>query len=124
MRRCVSDSGFTLVEVLVALFIFSAASIALMTLSQDSISTVREVEDRYLARTIADSKMAEAVTDPARLQLGEQIGEMMQMGRTFTWVRTVLESGQPDVFAIRVEVLRAEDQYLMADVVTLRRRQK
>lgn len=116
------DDGFTLIEVLAALFVFSSAAIGLMTISQNSVKSVRDLEDRYIARTIADSKMAEIFTDPVQLQLGVIDGEITQMGRPFTWTLTVTESGQQGVYALRVDVMRNSDNLLLAEVFTIKRR--
>lgn len=118
------EAGFTLIEVLVALLVFSTAAISLLVLSRDSASTVRTLEDRYIARTIADSKMAETFTDTVQLPLGDQTGKVTQMDREFSWLLSVAESGRPGLDLIRVQVSRETDDLLLAETVVIRRRSR
>lgn len=124
MAKRSSQSGFTLVEVLVALIVFSAAAISLLAISRSSATSVKTLEDRYIARTIADSKMAETFTDVGQLQLGDQTGEIIQMDREFTWLLSIVESGRPGLDLIRVQVSRKSDGLLLAETVVVRQRNR
>lgn len=116
------QEGFTLIEVLVAMLVFSTAAIGLLSISRDSAQTVTLLEDKYIARTIADSMMADLFTDTARLPRGDLLGEAVQMDRTYSWLRTIAESNERDVDLIRVQVFRSSDQLLLAETVSVKAR--
>ena len=55
-----SQQGFTLVEVLVALGVFSIAAMSLAHLGNETLVGARHVDQRFLATVEADNLMAEA----------------------------------------------------------------
>lgn len=102
------QAGFTLVEVLAALAVFSLAALALMRLTGESVGTAARLEPRFAAGLVADAILAETLTDPKPLALGRDSGERVQLGRTYLWERTVREAPLDGLVDIAVDV-RAQD---------------
>lgn len=84
-----TDRGFTLAEVLVALVVFSTAAIGLAHLVTETTSGAGHSRRLALARIEADNRIVEAVTDPAVLQAGAMTGTSEQRGLGLAWTRRI-----------------------------------
>ncbi len=96
------DDGFTLIEVLAALTIFSVAIVGLIQLNTQSIKTVASLESKMLAGIIADNVIVEARRE--KLKLGETDGEETAKGRPFIWVQETTETEMENFYRIVVTV--------------------
>lgn len=115
------QDGFSLIEVIVALGILSTAALSLSTLARGSIAGVKQLESRYLARTIADAQLVDVFVQAAPLRIGISDGDAVQMGQHFTWQRTIAPTDQAGLFLIDVQVSEADTGTVMAQISTLRR---
>lgn len=109
VRRSEED-GFTLIEVLVALAIFSIAAISIVQLSGYAARTAILLQGRALGTIAADNAMVDAVIDLERGQLEEQT-EIVRVGdRQFDVRRSIQETPNPLVLQITImaEELDAE----------------
>jgi general secretion pathway protein I len=77
--------GFTLIEVVVALAVFSLAALALIRLSAFSVRTGGDVIAHELAWQVARNRAVEIVSDPAPPVLGESEGSETSGGQVFAW---------------------------------------
>ncbi len=87
MNRPAPADGFTLLEVLVALAIFSLAALTLLRMTGASLSQTADLDQRFERQVVAQNLAAEILTDPRAPSLGEARGSVENFGRTFTWVR-------------------------------------
>ena len=55
-----SDRGFTLVEVMAALMIFSVAIVGLVGVNNQGLRTVNAIEQKMIAGVVADNVIVEA----------------------------------------------------------------
>ena len=95
------EQGFTLIEMLVALAIFSIAALALMRLDIYAIAQTSAIADARLADIVARNEAALATTDPA-LTLGESRSTVTNGGSTFDVVRRITPT--PDRRLMRVDI--------------------
>jgi general secretion pathway protein I len=102
-RGC-TEHGFTLVEMLVALAIFSLAAMALLRLEGATLTTTALLQEQALAQTVARNLAVEALTDPEPPAFGATKGEAVNAGRKWRWVRVVGRSPEPRIQLIRIEV--------------------
>jgi len=110
--------GFTLVEILVALAIFSFAAIALLNLSGQNAASADLVERRLLASIVAENRAAEAMLGaPA---LGELTGEEELGGRTWAWRTLTTATQVPEILRTDVEVREGEDPQVAASLSVFR----
>lgn len=100
------DSGFTLIEVIAALMIFSVGIISLINMNTESIRTVNILEDRFVAGVVADNVLVEARQEQ-RLQLGGTEGQETSMGQEFAWEREISTTDMENFFKITVRVRHA-----------------
>jgi len=110
MSRAASDrageAGFSVVEALVALFVFAVAGVALVQLQAHSLRTFADVETRALGAILAQNALVEAVAAPAPPDLGLRDDQPELAGRH--WRRRVAVEATPDPAMRRVTVLVRE----------------
>ena len=99
-----AEHGFTLVEMLVALAIFSLAALALLRLEGATVSTTALLQEQALAQTVARNLAVEVLTDPRPPAYGATRGEAVNAGRKWLWIRVVGRSPEPRIQQIRIEV--------------------
>jgi general secretion pathway protein I len=115
-----AEHGFTLVEMLVALAIFSLAAMALLRLEGATVTTTALLQEQALAQTVARNLAVEALTDPEPPAFGATKGEAVNAGRKWRWVRVVGRSPEPRIQQIRIEV-RSDRGPEAANLILFRR---
>lgn len=80
-----TPNGFTLLEMMVALAVFSLAALALIRLQAYTIRTASEVERITLARIVAQNIATDILTDPAPPSLGTEQGSEVNGGVPWGW---------------------------------------
>ena len=102
------EAGFTLIEMIVALAIFSLAALALLRLGGATAANSARLQDRAVAQIVARNLAVETLTDPEPPAFGRVAGEAVNAGRRWTWARTTARSPEARVQQIEIEV-RATD---------------
>jgi general secretion pathway protein I len=115
-----NQRGFTLIEMLVALAVFSLAALALLRLEGATVSTTALLQEQALAQIVARNLAVEALTDPQPPAFGATRGEAVNAGRKWRWVRVVGRSPEPRIQQIRIEV-RSERGPESANLTLFRR---
>jgi len=105
-------SGFTLIEMLVALAVFSLAALALLNLSAENTRSASRVETRTLGGLVAENLAVETTIAPG-LSPGESVGQVDLAGRRWLWERTVVNTGVADL--MRVDIRVRDDEGLAAE---------
>lgn len=98
-----SQNGFTLIEVVVALAVFSLAALALIKLSAFSLRTGGDVIAHELAWQVARNRAVEIISDPAMPALGESQGSDANGGQLFAWKQVARQTGD-DRF-VRIDII-------------------
>ncbi|WP_017669828.1 type II secretion system minor pseudopilin GspI [Blastomonas sp. AAP53] len=95
-RSTSGQTGFSLLEMLVALAVFSIAALALIKLQGASLMQTAELDSRLYSEIMVRNLAVEALTDPNPPPLGDSQGSATNAGRNFTWRRTttVMEGGE------------------------------
>ncbi|HEY1145452.1 MAG TPA: type II secretion system minor pseudopilin GspI [Allosphingosinicella sp.] len=99
-----AEQGFTLIEMLVALAIFSLAALALLRLEGATVSNTARLQDQAIAEIVARNIAVETATDPAAPALGETSGETVNGGRAWRWRRTVALSPESRIQLVTIAV--------------------
>lgn len=97
------SNGFTLIEVVVALAIFSLAALALIRLSAFSLRTGGDVIGHELAWQVARNRAVELLSDPRPPVVGESRGTETNGGQTFAWRQTARQT--EDARFMRIDIL-------------------
>ena len=100
------EGGFTLVEVLASLVIFSVSILALTRGVTNGIRVTGDIETRTLASIVAENQLALATSDPQFLTdaTSTRTGESTQLDREFVWTATREATASPSLFEVVVEV--------------------
>jgi general secretion pathway protein I len=96
--------GFTLIEMLVALAIFSLAALALLRLGGATATNSARLNDQAIAMIVARNLAVEALTDPQPPALGTSAGEAVNAGRRWRWTRNVGRSPEARIQQIEIAV--------------------
>jgi len=98
------EEGFTLIEMLVALAIFSLAALALLRLGGASATNSARLESQAMAQIVARNIAVETLTDPAPPAFGTSQGFAVNGGRRWRWTRSVARSPEARLQQIEIGV--------------------
>ncbi len=82
-----AERGFTLIEMLVALSVFSLAALALIRLQAFTTNNAAELELRVVAQSVVRNRAVEILTDPRPPALGKQAGAVENGGWQWQWAQ-------------------------------------
>jgi general secretion pathway protein I len=108
--RCSSRSGFTLVEVLVALAIVAIALMSALRAAGEGTNNVGELRSRLLAGWVAENLLAEHRARLDWLPLGIQRGTSREGGLDFAWRQEVIATPNAAFRRVDVQVFATADE--------------
>ena len=94
--------GFTLLEVLVALAVFSVAAISLMKVSESQLRLSQRLEEKTFAHWVALNMITEMQSSQDWPSIGEQTGKVSMAGRE--WKMVVKTQATPVNRVRRIEI--------------------
>jgi len=100
------QSGFTLIEMLVALSVFSIAALALLRLDGFAIATTADLDSRLIAQIVVQNEAALVATDAGPIVRGVSSSGVANGGRRFSVRRTVSPTDDPRL--VRVDLIAVE----------------
>lgn len=96
-----ADAGISIVETLVALFVFALAAVALISMQAQSVETYSRVETRALGAIVIENALIDVMAARTSPPLGVREGETELAGRNWRWRMDVLSTGDPE--SVRIE---------------------
>ena len=118
-RRAHNSQGFTLIEVLLAMSIFSIAGIALLSTADTHMNNLSILEKQTYADWIAADQLVEINLSKKWPPKNNQKGKVELASHTWFWTQKVMKTADNDMRAIMVEVRFAEDDKLaLASLLT------
>lgn len=115
-----AEQGFTLIEMLVALAVFSLAVLALLNLVGENTRSASAVQTRLLAATVAENQAIEALIGAAPPAIGMAEGQASAAGVAWRWRREVRRTSDPDILRIDVRVTAPGGAATAAEVTVFR----
>lgn len=112
-----SSSGFTLIELVVALAVFSIAAMALLRLEGATLQSTAVLQDRLIGQIVARNIAVEALTDPIAPTFGRTAGEETNAGRVWRWTRIARRSGEARL--ARIDIAVVDDRGQPAGALTV-----
>ncbi len=107
LRTSTRESGFTLIEIMVALAVFSLAALALIRLESATIRGAGLLDSTFVAQMVARNVAFEAMTDARAPTLGQARGTEQNGGRLWSWTRDTQATGNASILRIDVAVADA-----------------
>ena len=111
MNKPVREDGFTLVEVLAALLIFSFAIIGLTRAGTESVRVVSVLKDKSYAGIVADNQLIRARIAP--LEVGVKTGEESVSGKVYDWRVETSQTDNADFYRLIVTVNDANNDQVI-----------
>lgn len=112
--------GFSLLELLVALAVFSLVVLALLNLAGESTRTAVIVEERVLAGIVAGNRAVEAAVEPLDALAARGDGEERLGDRDWRWTRAVSATDDVGVLRVDIAVHAAGSDRIAAETVLFR----
>jgi len=103
-----NDSGFSLVESLVALGVFAMAGVAMVQLQSHSLQTFTSVETRALADMAAQNELTRIVASDEKPAVGQRDSEVAFAGRTWRMSVTIAATSDPTTRRATIVVRETE----------------
>lgn len=103
-----AEAGFTLIEMLVALAIFSLAALALLRLGGATATNSARLDSQAMAEIVARNIAVETLTDPEPPAFGASGGITIDGGRRWRWSRNVARSPEARIQQIAIAVAPEE----------------
>lgn len=114
------EDGFTLIEMLVALAVFSLAALALLRLDGFAIATAVDLDARMAAQIVVQNEAALITTDLGPIVRGATSGTVTNAGRDFTVRRTITPTA--DARLVRIDLIAIERGGAARSALTLIKR--
>ncbi|MEZ6031024.1 MAG: type II secretion system minor pseudopilin GspI [Hyphomonadaceae bacterium] len=114
------EDGFSVVETLVALFVFALAGVGLISMQTQSIDTYDRVETRALASIVAENQLIDAMALRTPPPIGAQDGETELGGRKWRWRLDVIATYDQATVRIDASVFAAGEEAPSATVSAYR----
>lgn len=105
-----NQSGMTLLEVLVALFIFALTGTAIMKAASDHLTGVGQIEDITFATWVVNNRLTQLHIDTTWPVKNNVKGEQEMAGRKWYWAQKVTKTSDPDMVQVEVTV-GLDEQY-------------
>lgn len=113
------EAGFTLIEMMVALAIFSLVALTLLKLQGTIVRNSGEISAQAMGQIVAHNLAVESLTDPQPPRLGEEKGVIDNGGRLWNWQRTAALTADPRF--VRVDIRISDESGRPAAALALAR---
>ena len=110
------QSGFSLIEVLVALVVVGIGMSAALSATNSNVEVLTHVERTTYANWVAENVLAEIKLEGI-VNTGELLGESRMAGKTWYWQADIMPTFDADVLQVKLKVSINENMELLdADV--------
>lgn len=114
------EAGFSLLEVIVALAVFSLGALALLNVLGESNRSQSANQTRAIARIVAENQLVEVMALSEAPPQGTRSGTTRQLGYTWEWDRTVAPTDEPRILRIDVRVREQGQPQTLAEFSSFR----
>jgi general secretion pathway protein I len=114
-------NGFTLLEIMVALAIFSLAALAMVRLQGYSVRSTSNLGDSSMAWQVARNVAVEILSNPTPPTLGETRGEELNGGQNWTWTATTRSTDDSRLVTVEIDVVGTGNAALRRARLTIAR---
>ncbi|WP_299810868.1 type II secretion system minor pseudopilin GspI [uncultured Shewanella sp.] len=104
MSRWTKQKGMTLLEVIVALAVFSIAAVSITKSLGEQIANMPILEERTMAQWVAHNQMVDARLDPKFPEIGRKDGQTELANKDWYWRKEVIKTTDDNFRMIRISV--------------------
>ena len=104
MKLSATEKGFSLIEVVVSLFILSVSVITIYNLIISTASSSYDLEQRYLAKEVANNRISLIHTLEKPIRPIERSGQMVMGGQQWRWEETINNGPSEEFFEYEIFV--------------------
>jgi len=104
----VARNGFTLLEMMVALAVFSLAALSLIRLQGYSLRSTGDIEAHSMGRIVAQNVATAFLTSPAPPPIGKSSGTLTNGGRAWRWQMDVARTDDARIIRAAISVTPAQ----------------
>jgi general secretion pathway protein I len=115
------QNGFTLLEIMVALAIFSLAALAMVRLQGYSVRSTSNLSDSSMAWQVARNVAVEILSNPTPPTLGETRGEELNGGQNWRWTATASPTDDTRLVMVDIDVVGTGNAVLRKARLTIAR---
>lgn len=106
------SKGFTLIEVLLALSVFSLAGLALLDTADTHFTSLNNLENKMIADWVAANQLVEVNLDETWPPKNNKTGKIEMAGREWFWTQKVIKTQDNDMRSVVIEVRQSEKSEL------------
>jgi len=111
--------GFTLIEVMLAMAIFSIAGIALLSVADNNFRNLSHLENKVLANWVASNQLVAVTLDKTWPPKNNKKGTLEMAGQEWFWLQKVVKTENKNMRSVVIEIRNEEDQKLaVTSIVT------
>jgi general secretion pathway protein I len=115
-----TEAGFSLLEVVVAIAVFSLGALAVMNVLGEDARAAEANERRTVAAIVAENRLTEAMAPAQAPAIGVSSGMETSLSRQWEWQVRIAASPDPRMVRIDVAVREAGQQQLLAELSSFR----
>ncbi len=117
--------GFTLIEVMLAMAVFSLAGVALLGVADNNYRHISHLEEQMFANWVASNQLVELSLDKTWPPKNNRKGSVDMAGRTWYWQQKVVETANKAMRQVTMEIrVDEDDELISASLVTYVSRDK
>jgi general secretion pathway protein I len=112
-------SGFTLIEVMLAMAVFAVAGVALLGVADNNYRHISHLEEQMFANWVASNQLVEVSLDKTWPPKNNRKGKVEMAGRTWHWQQKVVKTANKEMRGLTMEVrLDEDDELVTASLMT------
>jgi general secretion pathway protein I len=113
------QAGFTLIEVMLAMAVFSIAGLALLGVADNNYRHISHLEEQMFANWVASNQLVEVSLDKTWPPKNNKKGNVEMAGRTWYWQQKVIKTANKELRALNMQVrLNEDDELVSASLLT------
>ncbi len=115
----VQKSGFTLIEVMLAMAVFAIAGVALLGVADNNYRHISHLEEQMFANWVASNQLVEVSLDKTWPPKNNRKGKVEMAGRTWYWQQKVVKTANKELRELTMQVrLKEDDELVSASLMT------
>jgi len=116
--RLLNQSGFTLLEVMLAMAVFAIAGVALLGVADNNYRHISHLEEKMFASWVASNQLVEVSLDKTWPPKNNKKGKVDMAGRTWYWQQKISKTANKELRSVVMEVRLNEDDKLVSASLT------